>query len=297
MGMRRSRFTKRYEIRKVILGLFLCAVFAPVPSLAWASGRPTESPADDGALPPATEVGSGLVSGVDPDYLRVYDGAALSLSSRDGRRRLSVIPAGATKGTYRWVFESVNGRLEGEIYPSGLTFGEVAVAIVDGPVVRPGVYGLALTTADGVEQAKIVIPGGGCLDAGSFAPQLLDANAFLAKLRSAAGTEEGELLVDLKEFVLGVMGLSEEGLRETSIARLNDLLKGGPAMELPRGGLNASALMLWSCIGAVLNQIAAGASLVTGCGTPLCGPYYYYCCGGAVAWYASAFIGTWNACS
>lgn len=100
-----------------------------------------------------------------------------------------------------------------------------------------------------------------------------------------------------EEFVLAVMSLSEETLRELSIARLRELLKGWPSIELPRGGFNAPALPFSNCIGAVLNQIAAGASLVTGYGTPLCGPYYYYCCVGAVAWYASAFMETWNACS
>lgn len=276
---------------------FLCGVFAALPGLASASGQPNDTREGDGALLPATEAGGGLVGSVNSNYLQMYHGTALTLSSRDGNRRLSVIPAGRTKGTYRWVFESANGRLEGEIRSSGLSFGEIAVDIVDGPVVRPGVYGLALTSPDGVEQAKIIIPGGECLETGSLTPQLMDANGFLDKLRLVGGSQESELLVELKEFVLGAMSLSEEALREITITRLHELFKGGPSMEHPRGGFNASALAFSDCIGAILNQIAAGASLVTGCGTPLCGPYYYYCCGGAVAWYASAFIGTWSSCS
>lgn len=297
MGMNHCRLSARTGIRRAISRFLLCAVFAALPGLALASGQPNETRADDGAFPPATEAGGALVGGVNPNYLQIYDGTALTLSSRDGHRRLSVIPAGPTKGTYRWVFESANGRLEGEIRPSDLRFGEVAVDIVDGPVVSPRVYGLALTTPDGVEQAKIIIPGGECLETGSLTPQLMDANGFLGKLSLVGGSQEGELLVELKEFVLGAMSLSEEALREITIARLQELFKGGPSIEHPIGGFNASALTFSNCIGAVLNQIAAGASLVTGCGTPLCGPYYYYCCGGAVAWYASAFIGTWSACS
>lgn len=237
------------------------------------------------------------MGGMNPNYLAVYDGPTLTLSSRDGHQRLSVIREDTTKGTYRWVFKSANGRLEGEIRPSGLSFGEVAIDIVDGPVVHPSVYGLALTTPDGAELAKIIMPAGECSDTRSLTPRLLDANALLGKLRLVAGSQEGERLAELKEFLLDATSLNEENLREVAIARLHELLKGASSMEHPRDGMNASALMLWNCIGAILNQIAAGASLLTGCGTPLCGPYYYYCCADAVAWYASAFIGTWSACS
>lgn len=107
-------------------------------------------------------------------------GVAPTLSSRDGLRRLKLVPAVPTKGTYRWVFESPKGHLEGELRPAGLSFGAVAVDIVHGPVLRPGVYDVVLRTSDGVEQADLVITGGECLDAGSFLPEVLDTNGFLA---------------------------------------------------------------------------------------------------------------------
>jgi len=193
-------------------------------------------------------------------------------------------------GSYLVTYEGPEGTLGILVAPGLLEAGPFSVRIAGAGTGTAGEYVLAVEAPSGTASARVVYDPTR-VAAGCDGPARLDDGAAVGQLLDGfARSREGILLREASAFILEQLEISEGMLRDMSRAAACEYL--GP----PEGG-PPNDLFSWTCLGAVFNQVAAGAAMVAGCGTPACGPAYGWCCASGVAWYTSAFIGTWTSCS
>ncbi len=219
----------------------------------------------------------------------LFSGTDLStLTSSDGSTRIQMKELDAE--SYLVTYTSTDDTLDMVVSPGLLEIGPFSVQIVAVNSGTAGEFELSVVTPSGAASTRLVydptVAASGC----AVPVELEDGTVVSQRLDELALSREGVLLREASAFILEKLQLSEGMLRDASRATACEYL--GP----PQGG-PPNGMFSWTCLGAVLNQVAAGAAMVGGCGTPACGPAYGWCCASGVAWYASAFVGTWNACS
>jgi hypothetical protein len=174
------------------------------------------------------------------------------------------------------------------VAPGRISIGDFSVTITRRDQSQPQAYLLTVASGRNVATTDLTFDPGASDTPGQANARVGQSAAVSRLLQGFAASHDGQLLAAAKDFITRQFGVSDIMLRDMSLARAAGNMTQGRS---PLGVLS------WACAQAVLNQVAAGAAMVGGCGTPACGPAYEWCCTSGVAWYASAFIGTWTSCS
>ena len=213
-----------------------------------------------------------------------------SLVSPDGRERAIVSDVTSVAGAARnlFVYDSPQGHLEVEVGPGRISVGDFSVAITRRDRSQPQAYLLTVASGRNVATTDLTFDPGASDTPGQINAHVSQTEAVSRLLQAFAASQDGRLLAAAKDFITRQFGVSDIMLRDMSLAR---------AAGSTGQGRSPLGFWSWGCAQAVLNQVAAGAAMVGGCGTPACGPAYEWCCASGVAWYSSAFIGTWTSCS
>jgi hypothetical protein len=134
---------------------------------------------------------------------------------------------------------------------------------------------------------------------------LVDSNSidpFNEEVLTFAHTGEGLLLQEAATLI------AEQNARQTSSMSTGDPAvitrdlqqDDGAAVAHHERSIDAgihASVNGWNCAGNILNGIAGGAAMISGCATPACGPAIVWCCTSGIAWFGSALIGISGNCN
>jgi hypothetical protein len=215
------------------------------------------------------------------------------LASADGLEQAAVLDGVASiagSPAKLFTYDSPRGHLEVEVSAGRLSIGSFSMELTRKGPAENQAYILTVVSGGETAFTELSFDPGESDRPGEATAHVNESEAVSRLLQAFAASLDGQMLADAKGFITRRFGVSETMLRDMSLARAARHSKMQARTRSPLDFFS------WACLGAVLNQVAAGAAMIGGCGTPACGPYYVWCCTSGVAWYSSAFIMTMLSC-